>query len=162
MKITRDMWEKIRRYYSEALKASMHCSIATVSNHGIPNVSPIGSLMLKDDYSGFFFDIFAGTLSKNIDLNNHVCILCVNTGKLFWLKSLYLNRFGKPSGLKLIGTAGNKREATEEEIESFRSYIKPLKSFKGYHTLWDNLQYVREVRFTDYYPVNTGKMTFDL
>ncbi|NLI93348.1 MAG: pyridoxamine 5'-phosphate oxidase family protein [Peptococcaceae bacterium] len=122
MEITEDKWVKIMGYYAEALKTSMHCSIATVDANGKPNVSPIGSLILKDDFSGFFFDIFAGTLSKNIDLNNNVCILFVNTGKLFWMKSLYKNRFGKPSGLKLIGTAGDKREAAEEEIESFRKY----------------------------------------
>ncbi len=162
MEITRDKWVKIMEYYAEALKASRYCSIATVDANGKPNVSPIGSLLLKADFSGFFLDIFTETLSKNIDLNNNVCILFVNTNKLFWMKSLYKNRFEKPSGLKLVGTAGEKRKAAEEEVESFRKYIKPMKGFKGYHTLWDNLQYVRDVKFTEYHSIDTGKMTFIL
>ena len=162
MKITEEKWNGIIECYYDSMKSSRHCSIATVSESGDPNITPIGSLILTDNNSGYFFDTFTKTFSNNIDNNNKVCLMFVNAGKMFWLKSLYKNKFSKPSGIKLTGTVGEKRKATEEEIESFRNVIKPLKKFRGYHTLWDRLEYVRDIEFNEYYPVNTGKMTADL
>ena len=162
LNITKDKWQSILAYYSECMMSSLSCSIASVNKSGEPNVTPIGSLVLKNDFSGYFFDKFTNTLSNNLDHNNKICVLLVNSGKWFWLKSLLKNKFIKPSGLKLSGTAGKKRKALEEEIEVFRKRIQPLKIFRGYHTLWDNLEYVRDIKFTEYYPVFTGKMTFDL
>ena len=86
----------------------------------------------------------------------------MNSGKIFWLKSLFKNKFDRPVGLKLAGTVGNKRRALKEEIESVRKHIKPLRIFKGYHTLWGGLEYVREIKFVEYYPINVGDMTFNL
>lgn len=162
MKITEDKWNYIVKYYYEIMKSTKHCSIASVSKDGEPNVTPIGSLILTANNSGYYFDTFTRTLSDNIDSNNQICLLLMNTEKFFWLKALFKNKFSKPSGLKLTGTAGNKRKATPGEIKTFTDAIKPLKRFKGYNTLWNNLEYVREINFSEYYPINTGEMTFDL
>ncbi len=44
MKINTDTWEKIVKYYDELKQTSM---IGSVNNMGQPNVTPIGSLILK-------------------------------------------------------------------------------------------------------------------
>lgn len=159
MKITEDKWKEIVKYYDELKQSSM---VGSVNSIGQPNVTPIGSLVLKDDFSGYYFDLFTKELSDNLDQNKNVCVLLVNTGILFWLKSLYANKYKKPPGIKLIGSAGNKRNASEEEIELLRNKIKPFKIFKGYPTIFGNLSYVRDITFTDYFMINTGKMTYDL
>lgn len=159
MKITEDKWKEIVRYFGDYKETSM---IGSVNNAGQPNVTPIGSLLLRDDYSGYYFDLFTRELSTNLDQNNHVCVLLVNTEKLFWFRSLYANNYKKPPGIKLIGSAGSRRKASAEEIESFRNKTKPLKMLKGYHTIFGNLSYVRDIQFTDYFMINTGKMAFNL
>lgn len=159
MKITEEKWKEIVNYYGDYKQTSM---IGSINSAGQPNVTPIGSLLLKDDLSGYYFDLFTKELSDNLDQNNNVCVLYVNTGILFWFKSLCTNDYSKPPGIKLIGSAGNRRKASAEEIEYFRTKTKALKMLKGYHTIFGNLSYVRDIKFTDYFMLNTGKMAFSL
>ena len=159
MKITKENWKKITNYYTEYLKRSFYCSFATTSNKSEPNVTPIGSLILRDNFTGFFFDIFPSVMADNLEDNGRVCLLLINTSKFFWFKSFSRGVFEKPSGIKLAGTVGEKREATPEEKEAFLKKYKKFKRFKGFKILWGNLSYVRDVTFTDYYPINTGAMT---
>lgn len=159
MKITEDNWRAIVRYFGDYKVTSM---IGSVNRAGQANVTPIGSLLLKDDHSGYYFDLFTKELSDNLDQNHNVCVLLVNTGKLFWFKSLIANNYKAPPGIKLIGTAGKKRKASSEEIESFRKKTRPLNMLKGYKTIFGNLSYVRDIKFTDYFRINTGKMTFNI
>ena len=159
MKITNENWKKIKNYYNEYLKTSLYCSFATTSSANEPNVIPIGSLILRDDFSGFFFDIFTSAMADNLDNNGRVCLLALNTSKIFWFKAFLKGVFEKPSGIKLVGTVGEKRQATPEEKEAFLGKVKKLKRFKGFQILWGNLTYVRDITFTDYYSINTGAMT---
>lgn len=159
MKITEDKWEKIVKYFEQLKQTSM---IASVNDTGQPNVTPIGSLILRDDQSGYYFDLFTKALSDNLDQNEKVCVLLVNTGTLFWIKSLFANKCKTPSGIKLIGSAGNRRKASLEEMALVRHKTKAFKIFKGYHTIFGNLTYVRDITFTDYFMLNTGKMTSNL
>ena len=159
MKITEDKWKEIVKYYGGWKQTSM---IGSVNSTGQPNVTPIGSLLLKNDCTGYYFDLFTRGLSDNLDQNNQVCVLFLETGKLFWFKSLCTNKNSKPAGIKLIGSAGNRRRASAEEIEFLRKKTKPLKMLKGYHTIFGNPSYVRDIEFTDYFMINTGKMTFQI
>ena len=159
MKITDENWKKITKYYNEYMKGSVCCTLATTSSKNEPNVTPIGSLILRDDFSGFFFDIFPSVMVENIEDNGRVCLLLVNTSKFFWFQSFRKGVFKKPSGIKMAGTIGKKREATPEEKEAFLVKFKMFKPFKGFKLLWGDLTYVRDVTFTDYYPINTGTMT---
>ncbi|MGE5423355.1 MAG: pyridoxamine 5'-phosphate oxidase family protein [Ignavibacteriales bacterium] len=93
MKITEDKWEEIIKYYGKWKQISM---IGSVNNSGQPNVTPIGSLQLKDDCSGYYFDLFTKGLSDNLEQNDRVCVLFVETGTLFWFKSLCTNKISKP------------------------------------------------------------------
>lgn len=159
MKITKDKWQEIVKYYNESKQTSM---IGSCNSSGQPNVTPIGTLILKDDCSGYYFDLFTKELSDNLDQNKNICVLIVQTGKMFWFKSLYANEYKKPPGIKLIGSAGEKRKALEEEIEFLRNKTKPLKMLKGYNTIFGNPSHVRDLMFTDYFMINTGKITFNL
>ena len=159
MKITEENWPFVKQNYQNIMKKVRYCSIGTVCESGMPNTTPIGSLILTEKGRGFFFDIFPELLAKNIDNNPNICILLINTDVFFWLKSMFIGKFTQPAGFKLLGTAGPKRAATLEEITAFRSIIKPMKPFKGYHSLWSDLSFVREVELTSYFPINTGRMT---
>lgn len=159
MKITEEKWQRIVQFHQKLKQSSM---IGSVNSNSQPNVTPIGSLILKDDYTGYYFDLFTKELSDNLDQNNQVCVLMLQTGMLFWLKSMYANEFKQLPGIKLIGSAGNKRKASAEEVALLRSQIKYFKMFKGYQTIFGNLSYVRDITFTDYFMINTGKMTFKL
>jgi len=159
MKITEDKWKEIVKYFSGMKQTSM---IGSVNSMGQPNVTPIGSLVLRDDHSGYYFDLFTKGLSENLDQNSNVCVLFAQTGGLFWFQSLLANQCKKPSGIKLIGSAGNRRKASTEEIEMLRNKTKYLKMLKGYHTIFGNLSYIRDIAFTDYFMLNTGKMTFNI
>ncbi|MGE5380602.1 MAG: pyridoxamine 5'-phosphate oxidase family protein [Methylocystaceae bacterium] len=159
MRITEDKWKAIVRYHEAEKKISM---IGSVNSAGQPNVTPIGSLILRDDCTGYYFDLFTKGLSDNLDHNDQVCVLLAETGTWFWFKSLWADECKKPSGMKLIGTAGSKRRASNEEIELVRNQTKFLKLLKGYHTIFGDLSYVRDITFTDYFMINTGKMTCNL
>lgn len=159
MKITADKWSKILNYYGGWKQTSI---IGSVNNSGQPNVTPIGSLLLQEDFSGFYFDLFTRGLSDNLDENNQVCVLFVESGNLSWFKSLFTGKSSKPAGIKLIGYAGDRRRATDQEIALFRSKTKLIQRFKGYKTLFGDLSYVRDITFTDYFTINVGKMTYKL
>jgi predicted pyridoxine 5'-phosphate oxidase superfamily flavin-nucleotide-binding protein len=159
MKITDEHWDKITAYYPKLIKSSMFCSIASVDAEGHPNVTPIGTVFFNNDKTGFYFDMHTKALSKNIENNPEVCLLFVNTSKLFWFKSLLRNKFTQPSGFKLMGRVGKKRQATEAEKTRFEKMIRRMRKLKGYQTLWANHEYVREISFFEYFPIQTGEMT---
>jgi uncharacterized protein len=159
MKITEETWDKITAYYPKLIRSSMYCSIASTDPNGRPNVTPIGTLFLNNNKTGFYFDMHTKVLAQNLEHNPEVCILFVNTSKLLWFRSLLKNKFIQPSGFKLMGTVGNKRQATETEKARFEKMIKRLRNLKGYKTLWANHKYVREISFYEYIPLVTGEMT---
>ena len=53
----------------------------------------------------------------------------------------------------------NEEKATEEEIAAFRKIIHGARKTKGYEILWKNLDYVRDITFENYIPMNMGSMT---
>ena len=107
-------WNKIRKLFIIAFRSSFHYSIATVNENGSPHVTPIGSLFLRRNNTGFFFDDFLGNTSRNFERNQRVCILALNSGKFFWIKSLFLGKFKTPVAVRLNGTVGEQRKATEQ------------------------------------------------
>ncbi len=80
----------------------MHCSIATVDNQLQPAITPIGTVFLKEDQPGFFFDAYAESFKENLPKNNKACIQAINSSRLFWLKSLLLKgEFSDYPGVRL-------------------------------------------------------------
>jgi len=159
MELTMQQWDFLKKIFSNAFNSSFHFSIATVTKEGAPHVTPIGSLMLRDDCTGFYFEEYVSNLSRNLQQNKQVCIMAVNSGKWTLLKSLFLGRFLTPPGVRLMGIAGERREATPEEIALFKKRVRNYRMFKGYDLLWSRLRHVREIRFHSYEPIRIGTLT---
>jgi len=96
-------WKEIRMHFSKSFKSSLHVSIASVNADNNPTVTPIGSLFLNDDQTGFYFEKFPTKLPVNVSLNPNVCVLGVNSSKWFWVKSLFKEKFTSTPAIKLYG-----------------------------------------------------------
>jgi len=49
-------WPHIRRVFGDALRSSLHGSIATVDDAGRPHITPIGFLFLRDNDTTYYFE----------------------------------------------------------------------------------------------------------
>ncbi|MEW6736805.1 MAG: pyridoxamine 5'-phosphate oxidase family protein [Acidobacteriota bacterium] len=153
-------WNTIRKVVSQSFQSSLHFGFATVNIDGTPHITPIGSLILNhNEPKGYYFELFTAKMPRNLERNKRVCIVAVNSGKWFWIKSLFFGRFATPPAVRLMGTIGELREATQLESEMFRRRIRNLRWFKGYYLLWEKLTMVREIEFDSFEPVYLGQMT---
>lgn len=155
-------WTDIKTHFRACIKRNMHIAIASVDSSGVPTVTPIGSLFLNNDHTGFYFEKFATKLNKNSKNNQNICILAVNTGKWFWIKALFKGKFSSHPAIKLYGKLGTKRDATDIEYRAFQRRVRSTKNLKGYHYLWKDMAQVREIQFTKAEQINLGKMTKNL
>jgi hypothetical protein len=153
-------WKEIRRVFGKAMG---NYAIATVNEDGSPHVSPIGSVILRDNMTGFFFEEYPRNLPRNLESNNRVCILAVNFSKLFWVRSFLLGRYPTPVAVRIMGRTSERREATEQEIAQFRSipwvWLFRTLRLKGYERGWKPLRHVRDIHFDSFEPVHAGVMT---
>lgn len=83
-------WDEIRRMFKKAMG---NYAIATDNEDGSPHVSPIGSVILRDNMTGFFFEQYPHNLPRNLEHNNRMCILTVNFSKLFWIWSFLIGEY---------------------------------------------------------------------
>lgn len=157
--ITERQWKQIRILCEKVFRSSLHYSIGTVNEDGTPHVTPIGSLIFLDVNKGVYFEYFTRKMPLNFKVSQNVCVLAVNSGKWFWLKSLLRGKFHEPPAIRLKGTAGIKRKATDEEKGIWHRRIGPLRLSKGYNLLWADMDEVREIHFHTVEFVNLGKMT---
>ena len=155
-------WQKIRTHFSKSFGANMHVSIASVNKDNLPTVTPIGSLFLNDNQTGFYFEKFATKLNTNSKTNKNICVLAVNSDKWFWFKSLLKMNFSEYPAIKLYGELGIKRGATTKEYRAFQRRIRQTKRLKGSKYLWQDMSMVREIKFTKGEKINLGKMTKEL
>ena len=154
-------WEDVKELFKKSFKSSFHYAIATVNEDGGPHVTPIGSLILGKPGYGFYFEEFPRQLPNNFKINKQVCVLAVNSSRWFWFKSLVAGRFSSPPAVRLHGTVGEIREATEKEIKLWHNRVKPVSFSKGHAMMWTNMKMVREIEFTRIEPVHMGEMTRD-
>lgn len=152
-------WIEIREHFNRAFRSNFHVSIASVDEKGQPTVTPIGSLFLNKDQTGFYFEKYPSSLPKHAKTNPKICALAVNSGMLFWLKSLLKGKFNSSPAIKLYGSLGIRRQATEKEISRLQRRMKATRGMKGNTYLWGDMQYIREVKFEKVEPVRLGKMT---
>lgn len=155
----KDNWAQIKTAFDSSIKSSRHCAIATVGADGYPHVTPIGFIFLRDDHSAFYFEEYTKKIPENIQHNPRVCVMLVNSGAMFWLTSLYRGRFASSPGIRLIGLAGERRLATDEEKAAYRARVKSLRLLKGYDLIWRDLSHVRELELERFEPVVYPKMT---
>ena len=154
-------WKTIQMVFEQS-RSSMHCAVATVNADGSPHVTPIASLFLRKDKTGFYFDEFPVHMSRNLERDPRVCILAVNSNPQFWQKSLVAGKFETPPAVRLMGSVGKKREGTEEEIAMWQNHVKLARGTKGHDILWKNMRMVRDIQFDSFEPVSGGEMTQDL
>lgn len=152
-------WAQIKEHFRKCIKKNMHVAIASVDENHIPTVTPIGSLFLNHDQTGFYFEKFATKLNKNSKTNKNICILAVNAGKWFWLQSLFKGKFSAYPAVKLYGELGEKRDATPKEFRAFQRRVRSTKILKGHQYLWKDMSQIREIKFTKAEKINLGKMT---
>ena len=159
MEITDHHWKTIRELFKSAFNTTGHFSLATINPDGSPHITPIGSVVLRDDKTGFYCERFSRNIPTNLQSNPRVCVMAVNAGKWFWLRSLFRGRFNSPPGVRLMGRAGERRKGTDQELAQWQKRIKPLKKFKGYDLLWKNMTDVRDIYFDGFEPIEAGVMT---
>lgn len=154
-----DYWPQIRRVCNHALGSSLHYSMATINADGPPHVTPIGSLLLREPGRAIYFEKFTRHMLENLRHNNKICVLAVNSGLWFWLKSLFRGRFATPPALRLHGTVGAPRKATSEEIALWQRRVRRLRRTKGHALIWRDMCDVRDIHFTKVEGVHIGPMT---
>jgi len=155
-------WEIIRRHFNKSFSSNFYVSIASVDSENNPTVTPIGSLFLNDNQTGFYFEKFPSKLPGHAKTNPKVCLLGVNSGRIFWIKALFKERFSDFPAMKLYGELGEKRKATEREIKRLNRRMKATNGLKGNKYLWGKMEFVREIKFTKAEKINLGKMTAEL
>lgn len=155
-------WNKIRKHFNKSFSSNFYVSVASVDSENNPTVTPIGSLFLNDNQTGFYFEKFPSKLPEHAKHNSKVCLLGVNSGRFFWIKSLFKEKFSDFPAVKLYGELGVKRKATEKEINRLNRRMKITNGLKGNTYLWKKMEFVREIRFTKAEKINLGKMTAQL
>ena len=161
MDIQKD-WQEIRSIVNDAYKASRYFAFASVNPDGAPHVTPIGSLVLYDKCLGIYSEEYPQKMPVNFKQNQRVCVMAINNGIVFWLKSVIKGKFPSFPGIRLTGVVGERRKGTREEIDGWLRRVKIFKRFKGYHLLWKNMKYVREIHFDGVLPVRAGRMSSHL
>ncbi len=147
-------WKTIRR----VIAGAPFCSIASIDEDGRPRVTPIGSVYLKQGGKGFFLERFTSGLPLNIDRQSPISLMAVNTSATFWLGGLIAGRFKSPPAIRLRGTAGPRREATEEERDIFTRRVSKLRWTRGHRKLWRDFCYARDLDFSEQIPMRLGTM----
>jgi len=155
-------WNKIRKHFNKSFASNFYISIASVDSENNPTVTPIGSLFLNDNQTGFYFEKFPSKLPESAKGNPKVCLLGVNSGRIFWLKALFKEKFTDFPAMKLYGELGERREATENETKRLNRRMKATNGLKGNTYLWKKMEFIREIKFTKAEKVNLGKMTVEL
>ncbi|MEG1856164.1 MAG: pyridoxamine 5'-phosphate oxidase family protein [Acinetobacter sp.] len=151
-------WQHIRKVVNDAQRAAMHCSIATVDAQLQPSITPIGTLFLRENYSGFFFDSYAESFKENLPQNNKACIQAINSSRLFWLKSLLKGEFSDYPGVRLYVEIAALRAANDEELAQISQRIQTLKWTKGSKLIWSDFTQIREFTVQSFRWVKYPKM----
>jgi len=152
-------WQNIREHFSKSFKSSLHVSIASVDSENNPTNTPIGSLFLNDNQTGFYFEKFPTKLPFNNSTNSNICVLGVNSSKWFWVKSLFNEKFSTTPAIKLYGELGDKRKASEYELRALKRRMGSTNKLKGHKYLWGKMDSIREITFSKAEKINLGKMT---
>lgn len=154
-----DNWQLIKNHFNISFKTSLSVSIASVDKDNLPTVTPIGTLFLNKDQTGFYFEKFPKKIPQNAKTNKNICVLGVISSKWFWIKALYKLHFSTYPAIRLYGELGEKRKATAVEISKLNRRMQTTKGLKGNTYLWGDMESVREIKFTKAEGIHLGKMT---
>jgi uncharacterized protein len=146
-------WTAIKDIVGRAKKSTLHCAIASTDADGAPHITPVGTVFLRDDCTGFYFDQYTSALARNVERDPRVCVMAVDTARLFWLRSLLTGRFTAPPAVRLYGTASALRPATSPELQQVRQSVRATQRLKGGRMLWSDFSQVRDITFSGFRPV---------
>lgn len=152
-------WPWIVNLFKRSLMTTRFYTFATVNPDGSAHVAPYASLVLNDDCSGYYSDVFPNQMSRNLTQDGRICMMALNLGLWPWLKGLFRGRFDQYPGVRLYGQIGKSRRALPGEVERWRARVNRFKGLKGYDLLWKDIRTVRDVRFTHFEPVHLGPLT---
>ncbi|KZN33803.1 pyridoxamine 5'-phosphate oxidase family protein [Pseudoalteromonas luteoviolacea] len=152
-------WPQIKQLFKQAFRSSFHYSIASISEQGEPHLTPIGSVILGNVGQGYYFEKFTQQLPRNLKEHERICVLAVNSSPWYWIKSLCRGEFGTYPAIRLYGTAGVLRKATETEKARWHKRVRRLRFTRGYKLLWQNMEMIRELHFDRVEPIRVGRMT---
>ncbi len=151
-------WEMIKSTFEASMASSKHCSVATVDADGNPHITPIGFLFLESPSKAFYFEEYTEAIPNNLRHNQKLCLMVVNSGFLFWFKSLLKGQFISPPGLRLYGEAGEIRRAKPHEKRRYLDKMKSSENLKGNKLIWQGLDAVREISLTSFKPIAYPQM----
>jgi hypothetical protein len=138
-------WPAILAYVDQAMKATYYVALATVDPDGVPTVTPIGSLVLNADRTGFFLERFPRTLGRNAEQNKNFCFLAENTRKWQILQQV---RKGGYFGVKLTGVLGERRPATPADVTRINHRIRFTRRKRAEQMLLGDAPQVRDLTVT--------------
>ncbi len=155
----RQNWPWIVRRFKKGILSSRFYSFATINEDGSAHVAPYASLVLNDDCSGYYSEVFPNRMARNLARDPRVSIMAVDISVGYWFKGLLRGRFDQWPGVRLYGTVGKSRKAAPGEVERWQKRAKQFKWFKGYDLIWKDIRTVRDIHFTGFEPVHCGQMT---
>ena len=158
----KENWKLIKKHFNNSFKTSLSVSIATVNKENTPTITPIGTLFLNKNQTGFYFEKFPKKIPENFKNNKNLCVLGVNSSKWFWIKAIYKLKFSSYPAIRLYGELGERRKATDIEISRLNRRMRTTKGLKGNKYLWGKMEYVRDIHFTKAEGINIGKMSENL
>lgn len=57
-------WLEIKKHFNKSFRTNFHVSIASVDKENSPTVTPIGSLFLNNNQTGYYFEKFPTKLPE--------------------------------------------------------------------------------------------------
>jgi len=158
-----DHWSQLRSLWNQAFRSSLHFAVATVQEDGAPHLAPVGSvLLMPTPGQALYFEEFLSATRSNLDRDPRISVLAVNSSRWFWLLALLRGRFAEPPAVRLDGTVGPRRPASDRERTRWLRRVRFLRGTPGYRLLWqkyENVATVRDVSFKTAQPVLLGPMT---
>ncbi len=158
MEITPADWRIIRQVFRDGFASGFHFSVASVGEDGAPRVAPIGSILLGEPGHAVYFEEYARGLAHDLQRDARVCVMALNSSRWELLKALWRGEVRRPFGVRLYGTAGERREATAAERELFQRRVRHLRFLRGHRLLWGKLRVVHPVRFHAFEPVRLAPL----
>ncbi|MCA9793711.1 MAG: pyridoxamine 5'-phosphate oxidase family protein [Candidatus Eremiobacteraeota bacterium] len=144
-------WRTVRRFVH---RRTYFCAVG-VLEQGAVRLFPIGSLRLDNEGNATYFEVFA----RPVDEGQPVTFLAVDMNLWFWLVSLLRGKFTHPPAIRMQGTLGPRRLATEAEKARFHRAVGWLRYTRGGRLLWFDAKHTREVRMHEVATVRAGRMT---
>ncbi len=148
-------WPIIQKIF----QGNLDLFIASTNIDGSPHITPIASIHLRDDCTGYYLEKFTVQLPRNIENNDRICIYAVKCNHMNWFKALASGRFSRPPAVRLYGRAGKRRPVTEHELARWHRQVRFFRWSKGYKILWAEFSHARELHFDGFAPVDFRQMT---